>query len=64
MGRPAMVNLHTALGLGMRRVSCATPRQQDPTDRYGRNQRRSMQNQYCLLTNTEPTTVPKPFVNA
>lgn len=26
------------------------------------NQRRFMQNQYCLLTNIEATTVPKPFV--
>ncbi len=26
------------------------------------NQRRNMQNQYCLLTNHEPTTVPKPFI--
>jgi benzoylformate decarboxylase len=26
------------------------------------NQRRFMQNQYCLLTNIDPTTVPKPFV--
>ena len=25
-------------------------------------QRRFMQNQYCLLTNIDPTTVPKPFV--
>ncbi|MFY9764937.1 MAG: thiamine pyrophosphate-dependent enzyme, partial [Mycobacterium sp.] len=26
------------------------------------NQRRFMQNQYCLLTNIDPTTVPNPFV--
>jgi benzoylformate decarboxylase len=26
------------------------------------NQRRFMQNQYCMLTNIEPTTVPKRFV--
>ena len=62
-GRPALVNLHTAPGMGnaqgqLHNAYC----NKTPLIVTAGNQRRNMQNQYCLLTNIEPTTVPRPFV--
>jgi benzoylformate decarboxylase len=62
-GRPALVNLHTAPGMGnaqgqLYNAFC----NKTPLIVTAGNQRRNMQNQYCLLTNIEPTTVPRPFV--
>jgi benzoylformate decarboxylase len=62
-GRPAVVNLHTAPGMGnaqgqLYNAYC----NKTPLIVTAGNQRRNMQNQYCLLTNIEPTTVPRPFV--
>lgn len=62
-GRPALVNLHTAPGMGnaqgqLYNAYC----NKTPLIVTAGNQRRNMQNQYCLLTNAEPTTVPRPFV--
>jgi benzoylformate decarboxylase len=62
-GRPALVNLHTAPGMGnaqgqLYNAYC----NKTPLIVTAGNQRRNMQNQYCLLTNIEPTTVPRPFV--
>jgi len=61
--RPAVVNLHTAPGMGnaqgqLYNAYC----NKTPLIVTAGNQRRNMQNQYCLLTNIEPTTVPRPFV--
>jgi benzoylformate decarboxylase len=61
--RPAVVNLHTAPGMGnaqgqLYNAYC----NKTPLIVTAGNQRRNMQNQYCLLTNVEPTTVPRPFV--
>ncbi len=61
--RPALVNLHTAPGMGnaqgqLYNAYC----NKTPLIVTAGNQRRNMQNQYCLLTNIEPTTVPRPFV--
>lgn len=62
-GRPAVVNLHTAPGLGNAQGQLYNAFvNKAPLIVTAGNQRRSMQNQYCLLTNIEPTTVPKPFV--
>jgi benzoylformate decarboxylase len=62
-GRPAVVNLHTAPGMGnaqgqLYNAYC----NKTPLIVTAGNQRRNMQNQYCLLTNVEPTIVPRPFV--
>jgi len=62
-GRPAVVNLHTAPGLGNAQGALYNAFvNKTPLIVTAGNQRRVMQNQYCLLTNIEPTTVPKPFV--
>ena len=62
-GRPAVVNLHTAPGMGNAQGALYNAFvNKTPLIVTAGNQRRFMQNQYCLLTNIEPTTVPKPFV--
>jgi benzoylformate decarboxylase len=62
-GRPALVNVHTAPGLGNAQGALYNAFvNKTPLIVTAGNQRRFMQNQYCLLTNIEPTTVPKPFV--
>jgi benzoylformate decarboxylase len=62
-GRPALVNLHTAPGMGNAQGQLYNAFvNKTPLIVTAGNQRRTMQNQYCLLTNIEPTTVPKPFV--
>ncbi|MEE6169830.1 MULTISPECIES: benzoylformate decarboxylase [unclassified Mycolicibacterium] len=62
-GRPAVVNLHTAPGMGNAQGQIYNAYvNKTPLIITAGNQRRNMQNQYCLLTNHEPTTVPKPFV--
>jgi thiamine pyrophosphate-dependent acetolactate synthase large subunit-like protein len=62
-GRPAMVNLHTAPGMGNAQGALYNAFvNKTPLIVTAGNQRRAMQNQYCLLTNLEATTVPKPFV--
>jgi benzoylformate decarboxylase len=61
--RPAVVNLHTAPGMGNAQGQIYNAYvNKTPLIITAGNQRRNMQNQYCLLTNHEPTTVPKPFV--
>ncbi|MBV9353527.1 MAG: benzoylformate decarboxylase [Mycobacterium sp.] len=61
--RPAVVNLHTAPGMGNAQGALYNAFvNKTPLIVTAGNQRRFMQNQYCLLTNIEPTTVPKPFV--
>src|ERR1700733_2416902 len=62
-GRPALVNLHTAPGMGNAQGQLYNAYvNKTPLIITAGNQRRNMQNQYCLLTNHEPTTVPRPFV--
>ncbi len=62
-GRPAVVNLHTAPGLGNAQGALYNAFvNKTPLIVTAGNQRRVMQNQYCLLTNIDATTVPKPFV--
>jgi benzoylformate decarboxylase len=62
-GRPAVVNIHTAPGMGNAQGALYNAFvNKTPLIVTAGNQRRFMQNQYCLLTNIEPTTVPKPFV--
>ena len=62
-GRPALVNLHTAPGMGNAQGQLYNAYvNKTPLIVTAGNQRRFMQNQYCLLTNLEATTVPKPFV--
>jgi benzoylformate decarboxylase len=62
-GRPALVNLHTAPGMGNAQGQLYNAFiNKTPLIVTAGNQRRTMQNQYCLLTNIEPTTVPRPFV--
>ncbi|BBZ51012.1 benzoylformate decarboxylase [Mycobacterium heidelbergense] len=62
-GRPAVVNLHTAPGMGNAQGALYNAFvNKTPLIVTAGNQRRFMQNQYCLLTNIEATTVPKPFV--
>ena len=62
-GRPAVVNVHTAPGLGNAQGALYNAFvNKTPLIVTAGNQRRFMQNQYCLLTNIDPTTVPKPFV--
>src|ERR1700737_3678704 len=61
--RPAVVNLHTAPGLGNAQGALYNAFvNKTPLIVTAGNQRRNMQNQYCLLTNVNATTVPKPFV--
>jgi benzoylformate decarboxylase len=61
--RPAVVNLHTAPGMGNAQGALYNAFvNKTPLIVTAGNQRRFMQNQYCLLTNIEATTVPKPFV--
>ena len=62
-GKPAIVNLHTAPGMGNAQGALYNAFvNKTPLVITAGNQRRSMQNQYCLLTNTDATIVPKPFV--
>lgn len=62
-GRPAVVNLHTAPGLGNAQGALYNAFvNKTPLVVTAGNQRRCMQNQYCLLTNVDATAVPKPFV--
>src|ERR1700728_3642883 len=62
-GRPALVNLHTAPGMGNAQGQLYNAFvNKTPLIVTAGNQRRTMQNQYCLLTTPEPTTTPKPFV--
>ena len=62
-GRPAVVNVHTAPGLGNAQGALYNAFvNKTPLIVTAGNQRRFMQNQYCLLTNIDATTVPKPFV--
>lgn len=61
--RPAVVNVHTAPGMGNAQGALYNAFvNKTPLIVTAGNQRRFMQNQYCLLTNIDPTTVPKPFV--
>lgn len=61
--RPAVVNVHTAPGLGNAQGALYNAFvNKTPLIVTAGNQRRVMQNQYCLLTNIDATTVPKPFV--
>lgn len=62
-GKPAIVNLHTAPGMGNAQGALYNAFvNKTPLVITAGNQRRVMQNQYCLLTNTDATIVPKPFV--
>ena len=62
-GRPAVVNLHTAPGMGNAQGALYNASiNKTPLIVTAGNQRRDMQNQGCLLTNVDATTVPKPFV--
>ncbi|MFI5783266.1 benzoylformate decarboxylase [Nocardia sp. NPDC051570] len=60
---PALVNLHTAPGVGnaMGAIYNAAMNKTPLLITAG-NQRRDMQNQGCLLTNADATILPKPFV--
>jgi benzoylformate decarboxylase len=61
--RPALVNLHTAPGMGNAQGQLYNAYvNKTPLIVTAGNQRRNMQNQYCLLTNHEPTVTPRPFV--
>ena len=61
--RPAVVKVHTAPGMGNAQGALYHAFvNKTPLIVTAGNQRRFMQNQYCLLTNIDPTTVPKPFV--
>ena len=61
--RPAVVNVHTAPGMGNAQGALYNAFvNKTPLIVTAGNQRRFMQNQYCLLTNIDPTTLPKPFV--
>ncbi|WP_069161032.1 benzoylformate decarboxylase [Nocardia altamirensis] len=62
-GRPVLVNLHTAPGSGNAQGALYNAyMNKSPLIVTAGNQRRIMQNQNNLLTNIDPTTVPKPFV--
>ncbi len=62
-GRPAIVNVHTAPGLGNAQGALYNAYiNKTPLIVTAGNQRRNMQNQMCLLTNVDATNVPKPFV--
>src|SRR3984885_5156231 len=61
--RPAVVNLHTAPGMGNAQGQIYNAYvNKTPLIITAGNQRRNMQNQYCLLPNHEPTVTPRPFV--
>ena len=61
--RPAVVNLHTAPGMGnaMGQIYNAAWNKTPLVITAG-NQRRNMQNQVCLLTNVDATYLPRPFI--
>lgn len=62
-GRPAIVNLHTAPGMGNAQGALYNAFiNKTPLIVTAGNQRRDLQNQMCLLTNVDATNVPKPFV--
>lgn len=62
-GRPALVNLHTAPGLGNAMGALYNAHlNKTPLIITAGNQRRVMQNQKCLLTNEDALMVPRPFV--
>jgi benzoylformate decarboxylase len=62
-GRPAVVNVHTAAGLGNAMGAIYNAAwNRTPLVITAGNQRRTMQNQVCLLTNVDATLVPRPFV--
>jgi thiamine pyrophosphate-dependent acetolactate synthase large subunit-like protein len=62
-GGPAIVCLHTAPGLGNGQGALYNAyTNKTPLIVIAGNQRRMMQNQFCLLTNIDATTVPKPYV--
>lgn len=61
--RPALVNLHTAPGLGNAMGAIYNAyMNKTPLIITAGNQRRNMQNQKNLLTNEDPTIVPRPYV--
>ncbi|MEU9464804.1 MULTISPECIES: benzoylformate decarboxylase [unclassified Streptomyces] len=62
-GRPALVNLHTAPGLGNAIGALYNAYlNKTPLIVTAGNQRRAMQNQKTLLTNEDAVLVPRPFV--
>ncbi|WP_406502850.1 benzoylformate decarboxylase [Streptomyces sp. NBC_01602] len=62
-GRPALVNVHTAPGLGNAMGSLYNAYlNKTPLIITAGNQRRAMQNQKSLLTNEDAVLVPRPFV--
>jgi hypothetical protein len=62
-GRPSIVNLHTAPGMGNAQGALYNAYiNKTPLIVTAGNQRRDLQNQMCLLTNVDATNVPKPFV--
>jgi thiamine pyrophosphate-dependent acetolactate synthase large subunit-like protein len=61
--QPAIVNLHTAPGLGNAIGAIYNAAwNKTPLVITAGNQRRNMQNQVCLLTNVDAPFVPRPFV--
>jgi benzoylformate decarboxylase len=61
--RPALVNLHTAPGVGNAMGAIYNAAwNKTPLVITAGNQRRTMQNQQCLLTNVDATLLPRPFV--
>jgi thiamine pyrophosphate-dependent acetolactate synthase large subunit-like protein len=61
--RPALVNLHTAPGVGNAMGALYNAAwNKTPLIVTAGNQRRTMQNQECLLTNIDATLLPRPFV--
>jgi benzoylformate decarboxylase len=62
-GRPALVNVHTAPGLGNSMGALYNAYlNKTPLIVIAGNQRRAMQNQKWLLTNEDAVMVPRPFV--
>ena len=60
---PPLSTVHTAPGIGNAQGALYNAFvNKTPLIVTAGNQRRCMQNQYCLLTNIDATTVPKPFV--
>jgi benzoylformate decarboxylase len=61
--RPALVNLHTAPGIGNAMGALLNAAwNKTPLVVTAGNQRRTMQNQQALLTNIDATLLPQPFV--
>jgi thiamine pyrophosphate-dependent acetolactate synthase large subunit-like protein len=61
--RPALVSLHTAPGVGNAMGALYNAwKNHTPLIVTAGNQRRIMQSQMCLLTNTDAALVPRPFV--